>query len=167
LPIITDYYYNYTCHIIQQQIPTTNTCKNFRFSGLRKALWQYFRNNISLQSNLQTSQQRQPHTIQIVRAHTGDLTMAAASRAFGPDRAVPGIMELILMWLRLCEASFNLVLLNVGRTTRPMLGKILKLFYANIYRNYNGDLNGRSQGVYMKHQIIYHDVKSQDFERLK
>jgi len=48
------------------------------FSLLREALWQYFRNNISWQSNLLTCQQRQPHTIQIVRAHTGDFTMGAA-----------------------------------------------------------------------------------------
>jgi len=56
------------------------------------------------------------------------------------------------MLLRVCEASFKLVLLNVGRTTRPMLAKIFKLFYANIYGNYNGELNGRSHGVYMKHK---------------
>jgi len=33
--------------------------------------------------NLHTSQQGQPHTIQIVRAHARDLTMDAAGEAYG------------------------------------------------------------------------------------
>jgi len=52
---------------------------------------QHFHNNFSLRSNLQTSQHRQPRTIQIVRARTSDLTMAAAGQAFGLARAAPGI----------------------------------------------------------------------------
>jgi len=40
---------------------------------------------------MQTSKHGQAHTIQIVRAHARDLTMAAAGHAYGMARAAPGI----------------------------------------------------------------------------
>jgi len=90
----------------RRQIPMTNACAYFSFKGLRKkknfmlfvvfvstsvTLRNYFRhaeNYFRHCQKLHTSQQRQRP---IQYAHTHDLTMAAAGRAFGPDRAVPGI----------------------------------------------------------------------------
>jgi len=41
--------------------------------------------------NLHTSKHGQAHTIQIVRTHARDLTMAGAGHAYGMARAAPGI----------------------------------------------------------------------------
>jgi len=84
----------------RRQIPTTNVCKNFSFRGLRikkNSVTLLLSTSVTVKlprslSELQTSQQRHPHTIQIVRAHTRDLTMVAAGWAFGPDRAAPDII---------------------------------------------------------------------------
>jgi len=79
----------------RRQIPTTNACQNFSFRGLRikKNSWplpsrweNYFRHS----RKLHTSQQRQRPS---QYAHARDITMAAACRAFGPTRAMPGIIS--------------------------------------------------------------------------
>jgi len=83
----------------RRQIPTTNACVNFRFKGLRKkknfTLFRSFREKFCHAENyfrhcqkLYTSRQRP-----IQYAHVRDLTKPAAGRAFGPDRAVPGIIK--------------------------------------------------------------------------
>jgi len=51
--------------------------------------------------------------IQIVRAHTRDFTTAAASRAFGPDRAAPGIMRLCIKIIQFHTFFASLVFIIV------------------------------------------------------
>jgi len=89
----------------RRQIPTTTAYANFSSRGLRKKkkitlFLSFLSTSVTLRETTSVtpinytlvSSGNHIQNIQIVRAHTGDFTMAAAGRAFGPDRAVPGIM---------------------------------------------------------------------------
>jgi len=70
----------------RRQIPSTNASKFQLQVPSQKKFVTLFRDYFRHAYKLHT-RQRQPST------RTGEFTMAAAGRAFGPTRAAPGIME--------------------------------------------------------------------------
>jgi len=85
------------CKVCMYKVSSRTFTQNFvtaRLSFRERQIFVTGHSVLRHSQELQTKKHGQPHTIQSVRAHARDLTMAAAGHACGMARAAPGIIRL-------------------------------------------------------------------------
>jgi len=113
---------------------STSWQQDFRYGSLSTSSQSDFHHS----QNLQTSKHGQPHTIQyntiqIVRAHARNLTMAAAGHAYGMARAAPGInFQYCCIWTENVVCFLQRIVIQYGNLRTKYRIKSVVVEYVNL-----------------------------------